>query len=851
MNRHLKVTSVFVVFSIFSLALFAQDTLGTTAKLIQFARKAVLFSYNNPQEKVYLHFDNTGYFLGETIWFKAYVVDALNNKPSAISKTLYAELLTPDGSILQSKKILIQNGVCSGDFQLMDSLPGGFYEVRAYTRCMLNFGPEVVFSRVLPVFDQPVKDGNYADRKITNRMFTVPNLREKNPNKEQINVSFFPEGGSLVTGLKSNVAFKATGKDGKNVQLTGNVLNSEGKEVATLKTIHDGMGVFSVVPDGKILTVKVKYESNERSFQLPASEVSGYVMTVAAIHSDSLFIAIQKTADLLLKDTLGLVVTCRGKLIDFRAITISDHGFFMGILRKKLPAGICQFTLYDQLGRVRSERLVFNLPELALNSQKTTAQITAKTDKESYKPYEPISLELASDTSVTKFGTSVSVAVRDAATSNFGNSDNSSIITNLLFSSDLKGYIENPAWYFQNNDTEHLVGLDQLMLTQGWRRYNWKQMTGVEPFIVKEPIEEGLVLDGEVRSILLKKPMKDVKVNFWMIRGDNAQQGRCLTDSTGRFYFLISEKYDTWEMNIQTSVEESRKEYRILLNRNFSPQPKWYSAFDKEIWTNDQLQLPVNKDDSTAMLLGEVRYATELTASNPEGYKEYQLKEVVKIGQRKQTFMQAAARKASIKYDVDKEVDMVQDEGKSEASSIAEFLRDTNPNFSIITGDTPTYRYKSRPVEFKIFSNDSQTHMGATDTRWELSQMVPTDVESILIVEDHEAIRRFDPMAQNDPVLILIKTHVNDFPKEPIGVRKTIYEAYTVSKEFYSPVHQPGTPLLEADYRRTLYWNPDVIMNPQGKAKLEFYNNGLCRKMSISAEGINSNGTLLKFNFNK
>jgi hypothetical protein len=106
-------------------------------------------------------------------------------------------------------------------------------------------------------------------------------------------------------------------------------------------------------------------------------------------------------------------------------------------------------------------------------------------------------------------------------------------------------------------------------------------------------------------------------------------------------------------------------------------------------------------------------------------------------------------------------------------------------------------------------------------------------------------------MAQNDPVLILIKTHVNDFPKEPIGVRKTIYEAYTVSKEFYSPVHQPGTPLLEADYRRTLYWNPDVIMNPQGKAKLEFYNNGLCRKMSISAEGINSNGTLLKFNFNK
>jgi len=840
-----KIASVFLFFSLISFTAFAQDSIGTSAKLIRFARNAALFSYNNPQEKVYLHFDNTGYFLGETIWFKAYVVEALTNNPSAVSKTLYVELLTPEGQMLQSKKIPIQNGICSGDFELMDSLPGGYYEVRAYTRCMLNFGPEVVFSRVLPVFDKPVKEGNYADRKITNRKFTVPTLREKNPFKEQINVSFYPEGGSLVTGLKSNVAFKATGKDGKSIQITGSVLNSDRKEVATLKTLHDGMGVFSVIPDGKRLTVKVNFEKNENSFQLPASEVSGYVMTVASINNDSLFLTIRKSADLPENDTLALAVSCRGKLIDFRAITISEKNFFMTTFRKKLPAGVCQFTLYDQLGRIRSERLVFNLPELAFNSQKITAKITAKTNQESYKPYELISLELASDTSVTKYGTSVSVAVRDGATSNFGNSDNSSIITNLLVSSDLKGYIENPAWYFQNNDTEHLLALDQLMLTQGWRRYNWKLMIGIEPFIVKEPIEEGLLLDGEVRSILLKKPMKDVKVNFWMMRGGNAQQGRCLTDSTGKFYFMISEKYDTWEMNIQTSVENTRKEYRVLLNRNFSPQSKWYSAYDTEIWTNDQLQLPVNKDDTTAMLMGEVRYATELTASNPEGYKEYQLKEVVKIGERKQTFMQVAARKASIKYDVDKEVDVLQDQGKSEASSITEFLRDTNPNFHIGDG---TYRYKSRPVVFKIFSNDSQTNMGATDARWELSEIVPADVESILIVEDHEVIRNFDPMSTNDPVVIMIKTHANGDPKDPIGVRKTIYEAYSVSKEFYSPIHQPGTPILEADFRRTLYWNPDVILDPQGKAKLEFYNNGLCRKMSISAEGINSKGTLLKYN---
>ena len=339
--------------------------------------------------------------------------------------------------------------------------------------------------------------------------------------------------------------------------------------------------------------------------------------------------------------------------------------------------------------------------------------------------------------------------------------------------------------------------------------------------------------------------MRDVKVNFWMKQGSQAQQGRAMTDSTGRFAFMISEKYGTWDLNIQTSVESSRKEFRILLDRAFSPQPKAYTAYDKEIWTNDTLQLPANAADSIAMLLGEVRYATEMTPTNPEGYKEYQLKEVVKIGDRKQKFLTVAARNATMSYDVENEVDKLQDIGQSEASSITEFLRDTNPYFIILTGDTPTYRYKSRPVVFKIFSNDAQSQMGATESRWDLAQMVPADVEKILILEDHETIRTFDPTIQNDPVVIVLITHDNGYPKEPIGVRRTLYDAYSVSNEFYSPIHQPGTPLMESDYRRTLYWNPDVNLDKQGKAKLEFYNNGTCRALSVNAEGITSNGTLL------
>ena len=828
-----------------SLGLSAQSSNGATSKLIQFAKNAALFGYNNPQEKVYLHFDNTGYFLGETIWFKAYIVEAIGHKPSPLSKTLYAELLTPDGAILQTKKFPIDNGICSGDFQLRDSLPGGFYEVRAYTRGMMNFGPEVAFSRVLPVFDQPSKEGDYTDRSITNRRFTVPYLREKSKANEKLNMAFFPEGGSLIVGVKSTVAFKVTGRNGENLSVSGTVFNSMGKELTKWTTVHDGMGAFSVTPDGKPMSVKVSYNSKEETVDLPATQTSGYVLTIDANAADSLALSIRNTQDLKKTDTLALVATCCGKLIDLKLIAPSDHGFSMTVKRNRLPAGVNQFTLYDATGRIRCERLIFNMPESTLNPTTTLAPLQALTNKATYKPYEPIVLELSADTALTKKGTSISVSVRDRKSSNFGNSDNTDIVTNLLLSSDLKGSIYNPAWYFQSNDAEHRLGMDLLMMTQGWRRYNWKQMSGVEPFTVKEPIEGGLLLDGEVHSIFLKKPMRDVKVNFWMKQGSQAQQGRAMTDSTGRFAFMISEKYGTWDLNIQTSVESSRKEFRILLDRAFSPQPKAYTAYDKEIWTNDTLQLPANAADSIAMLLGEVRYATEMTPTNPEGYKEYQLKEVVKIGDRKQKFLTVAARNATMSYDVENEVDKLQDIGQSEASSITEFLRDTNPYFIILTGDTPTYRYKSRPVVFKIFSNDAQSQMGATESRWDLAQMVPADVEKILILEDHETIRTFDPTIQNDPVVIVLITHDNGYPKEPIGVRRTLYDAYSVSNEFYSPIHQPGTPLMESDYRRTLYWNPDVNLDKQGKAKLEFYNNGTCRALSVNAEGITSNGTLL------
>ena len=187
-----------------------------TDSLAQFVRNIVTYNSMFTQEKVYLHFDNTGYFMGETIWFKAYVVNPMSNRPNIISRVLYVELLSPEGRILQSHKLKIENGQCAGQLSLKDLLHAGFYEVRAYTALMLNWPDAPIFSRVFPIFNAPEIEGKemYKDPFMTPtpQSERQPEMRIKQPKAEKLNIQFFPEGGNLVQGVANQVAFKATDK---------------------------------------------------------------------------------------------------------------------------------------------------------------------------------------------------------------------------------------------------------------------------------------------------------------------------------------------------------------------------------------------------------------------------------------------------------------------------------------------------------------------------------------------------------------------------------------------------------------------------------------------------------------
>lgn len=209
----------------------AAETDSTLVRLASFVKNIQVFNHLYPQEKVYLHFDNTGYFLGESIWFKAYVTTASMLSQTPLSRVLYVELLDTEGNVVHTQKLRITEGQADGSIPLTKlAMKSGFYEVRAYTRLMLNWDRETLFSRVFPVFDKPAHQGEYDKKIIRLRptSYKIPQKRAETPSAGKLNVEFYPEGGYLVNGITSVVGFKVTDREGRSLSASGCVCNAQG-----------------------------------------------------------------------------------------------------------------------------------------------------------------------------------------------------------------------------------------------------------------------------------------------------------------------------------------------------------------------------------------------------------------------------------------------------------------------------------------------------------------------------------------------------------------------------------------------------------------------------------------------
>ncbi|MBP1662864.1 MAG: hypothetical protein H6Q19_4 [Bacteroidetes bacterium] len=394
----------------FGSKLQAQDS-TEVKKISSFMQKYIRFSDDYPQEKVYLHFDNTSYYLGETMWFKAYVVRSDRQSLSILSRVLYVELINPEGYVIETKKLKIEKGQCNGSFNLAATNYSGYFEVRAYTRYMLNFFEDNYFSRIFPIFDKPETEGQYVT-KITERPRNQRILvkRPEVKNKNKLMLTFYPEGGSLVSGLNSKVAFKATDQNGQNAVIMGDIYNSKNRKVGELNTEYLGMGAFIIQPDSNVTKAKVIFNNDEYSFYLPQPLKEGCVMNINSSDSVTLKITIQKTPHFA-SGQLGLSVTCRGRLYLIQNIDFGQgNAVSLNVPKKMIPSGVSQVTLFDTKGEVLSERLVFV-------NHRSNLKIDMTANKASFQPYDKVEMNFrVTDKLDRPLPLTFSLAVRDNAT---------------------------------------------------------------------------------------------------------------------------------------------------------------------------------------------------------------------------------------------------------------------------------------------------------------------------------------------------------------------------------------------------------------------------------------------------
>ena len=512
------------------------------------ARRLNTFGHYVPQEKVYVHMDNTCYFLGDTIWYAIYTRCTDRDLPSKISRVLYVELFNQDGYLVERQILEMKNGKSWGNFALPDTLYSGYYELRAYTRWQLNWGQyehehtyaeeelfytmamakeyfrdyDKLYSRVFPVYDKPKEPGIYSHDMTLRPLRRY--FKDEIP-RPKFHLTLYPEGGTLVADAPCRMAFEVSNEQGETATGRCVVLDSKRQPVAEAEAVNRGRGLLQFTPksgetyqavfysdsiNSKGDTVIVKAKLNN----IPTEGIS----TMLNLTGEALMLEVNARGAMS-HTQFGYTITHEGILEEFGRL--EGRHSTITIPRSALRPGVNQMTLFDAEGRIYADRLFFvSSPNLTRPTVKVSGL------KEEYEPYEKIALTIQALPPPSLLGrgqnvsspklrnesgnviapsltgraggeSSISLSIRDAALSD-PLYDNASIQVEMLLSSEIKGFVPNPGWYFERDDEEHRLALDLLMLTQGWRRFDWREMATPRVFMLTHPAEYSQVLEGSV-----------------------------------------------------------------------------------------------------------------------------------------------------------------------------------------------------------------------------------------------------------------------------------------------------------------------------------------------------------------
>lgn len=834
-------------------------------------KKLEEFSKKYPTEKVHLHLDKPYYAAGDNIWLKGYVSDARNAQPASESNILYVELINELDTVCNLLRLPLQSGVTWGDFKLADTLVEGNYRIRAYTQLMRNAGPDFFFDKTIKigsrwtnkastkttfansnasiifsdslgkaVVDRPLSYAiRYGDKTIkgktrtdangltniqlppdakTGTIVTTIDLGKGKSSVKTIpitiqattvDVQFLPEGGQLVAGLTSRVAFKAVAANGKGVDVSGTIVDDQGNEITPFQTSHLGMGSFYFSPAaGKTYAAKIKLkDGTDHSVAMPKSLPSGHVINVSQLDTANINIKVTLSADQLNKGELNLIAHRNGLVYLSAKVQSAKQVSKITMPNAKFPSGIVQLTLFSGENIPVAERIVF------VNNTSDRIDLDLLQLKPIYEKREKVALELSS-----KVSGSFSVAVTNTEVVAPDEANESNILTSMLLSADLKGYIESPNYYFLNADAATKEHLDNLMLTQGWRKIDWKTV-GTTTSASTFPAEKGIRISGTITKD--KKPLPNSKISLMTNKGGLFMIDT-LSDQNGKFAFEGLEFADSVKFVIKARSEVGKKNVDIELD---------VVEGQKVTSSTTAGELEVNVNQSMQDYLKEsTKYFEEL---NKQGMltKTIQLKEVTvtstKLNPARNSQNLNGPGNADQVFDGD---DMLN------APTLSGYLFGKMSGMTVKNGRPVLIGGRGiGPVKLIVD--------GMIMDDFTFDDISPDLVESVevLISPVKSTIYR------SSAVLITTRRSAPKWAvvKYAPGLITYSPKGYYNAREFYSPKYDVA-PSDKPDLRTTVFWSPNLATNETGKVKFDYFNTDQAGTYRVVVEGFDVDGKLAR-----
>jgi len=795
-----------------------------------------------PQEKLHLHTDKDSYIAGDTIWLRAHCADAATHRPVAASRYVYVELRDDRGSLVRRIKLLSRDSVYSGYLSTQSLERFGDYSLTAYTLYMRNPGPEYFFKKPLTIWP-------YQESRRTQRNTSVRKVSD-------FDVSFFPEGGYLIDGYDCCVAFKALGDDGGSVEVTGVVKNDRDETVDTLRTLHGGMGCLRFTPHtGERYYAECTMAGGKTErFELPASNNLACVLRVLQTERD--FTVMVQSGRPLPKG-LRLLVHCRGNLCYFREW--NDDLPSLIFKRDKLPGGVLQILLLDKAGNALSERLVFNRgEELATTDVQVRGTLKQRT--------KVTLVVAATDPDGGPAAGDFSIAVTDRAAVPAATSG--SIYSTLLLTSELRGTIETPDWYFEGRDAARVAALDALLLTQGWRRYDVPELMKKEYVEPQYPLEVGQEITGRIsKSGLWNRRKKLSRYEMRMIVPSLHYVTKCAVDDTGAFALNGFDFPDSTLFVLRPAAAKGLlPEATVKVARDSFPEvgtlprvPEADAAnpylaqarhYIEQRGQTDMRNILIDTVVVTHRIRQEMKSPEQRLASN--SWTAEQIKE-----SGAGTILECLARMPGIK---------VSDYSISYRGTGALFVVDGQLEEPVdmqasasgfpLTGMVRSSRNVSRGAASGLGGIARPDGLGGF-TQFTLAQQVmclsyPLEMVSRIDLIDSHDSALYIPWAKGAVVSITLKKGkewedaVALMPSVDVVIASPL--GYQTPAEFYAPAYatEKARRSMVPDYRTTLYWNPTVKLDDTGQATVEFYTSDAPADYDITIEGITQTGKIVR-----